>query len=82
MATPLYLVTDAALRPVYSSLGTIMIRIPNILNLTDRQLISRERISYSRYGKVVANNDKAAYYTIETSEDGNRVQLNRLIQKG
>ena len=81
VATPLYLVTDAALRPVYSSLGYDNDQIPNILNLVDRQLISRERISYSKSGKVVANNDKAAYYTIETIEDGNRVQLNRLIQK-
>lgn len=79
-STPLYLIADNNLRPVYSFLGYENGQIAGILKLVDNKLISRERISYNKAGTIVANKDKETNFTFEVLEDAGHMQLNQLLQ--
>ncbi|MFD2524626.1 WG repeat-containing protein [Flavihumibacter stibioxidans] len=78
-ATPLLLFCDASLSPVFGYVGLdkdlALGNAERILELIEKGMAGRKKLSYDKQGLPVSNLDKSAYFTREILESGNRLKL-------
>lgn len=78
-ATPLLLFCDASLSPVFGyvslSKDVALTHAARILELMEKGLAARKKLSYDRQGLPISNLDKSLFLTREIVESGNRLKL-------